>query len=106
LWLGVGARNVCAGRAVFGVTELYERDGLALVRGELPVWSWHAGVRGATGQSVSEAAFVIFHAQMKKHKKLEESIRKAISEAMDKEYTRVEEELVRINQQKGSTKSS
>jgi hypothetical protein len=50
-----------------------------------------------SGMSLSQAAGIILEAQVAQHKKLEEQIRKSVSEAMDEEYTRLEEELARIN---------
>ena len=50
-----------------------------------------------SGMSLSQAAGIILEAQITKHKKLEEDIRKMVSEAMQEEYTRLEEELARIN---------
>jgi hypothetical protein len=50
-----------------------------------------------SGMSLSQAAGIILEAQITKHKKLEEEIRKMVSEAMQEEYTRLEEELARIN---------
>jgi hypothetical protein len=51
----------------------------------------------ASGMSLSQAAGIILEAQVAQHKKLEEQIRKSVSEAIDAEYTRLEEELSRIN---------
>ena len=51
----------------------------------------------ASGMSLSQAAGIILEVQIPKHKKLEEEIRKMVSEAMQEEYTRLEEELARIN---------
>ena len=50
-----------------------------------------------SGMSLSQAAGIILEAQVAEHKQLEEQIRKGVSEAMDEEYTRLEEELARIN---------
>jgi hypothetical protein len=50
-----------------------------------------------SGMSLSQAAGIILEAQVAQHKKLEEQIRKGVSEAVDEEYTRLEEELARIN---------
>ena len=50
-----------------------------------------------SGMSLSQAAGIILEAQIAKHKKLEEAIRRTISEAMQEENRRFEEELVRIN---------
>ena len=47
--------------------------------------------------SVSQAAGIILEAQVAKHKKLEEEIRRTVSEAMQEENRRFEEELARIN---------
>ena len=50
-----------------------------------------------SGMSLSQAAGIILEAQVAEHKQLEEQIRKGVSEAMNEEYTRLEEELARIN---------
>ena len=47
--------------------------------------------------SLSQAAGILLEAQIAKHKKLEEAIRRTISEAMQEESRRFEEELARIN---------
>ena len=51
-----------------------------------------------SGMSLSQAAGIILEAQIAKHKKLEEAIRRTISEAMQEENQRFEEELVRSGQ--------
>jgi hypothetical protein len=50
-----------------------------------------------SGMSLSQAAGIILEAQIAKHKKLEEQIRKSVSEAMQEEYRHFEEEIARIN---------
>ena len=50
-----------------------------------------------SGMSLSQAAGILLEAQIAKHKKLEEAIRRTISEAMQEENRRFEEELARIN---------
>ena len=50
-----------------------------------------------SGMSLSQAAGIILEAQVAKHKQLEEEIRKTVSEAMQEENRRFEEELARIN---------
>ena len=50
-----------------------------------------------SGMSLSQAAGIILEAQVAQHKKLEEQIRKSVSEAMQEEYRHLEEELTRIN---------
>ena len=50
-----------------------------------------------SGMSLSQAAGIILEAQLAKHKKLEEAIRRMVSEAMQEENRRLEEELARIN---------
>ena len=54
-------------------------------------------VASASGMSLSQTAGIILEAQVAEHKQLEEQIRKGVSEAMDEEYMRLEEELARIN---------
>ena len=54
-------------------------------------------VASASGMSLSQAAGIILEAKVAEHKQLEEQIRTSVSEAMDEEYTRLEEELARIN---------
>jgi hypothetical protein len=50
-----------------------------------------------SGMSLSQAAGIILEAQVAKHKKLEEEIRRTVSEAMQEEYRHFEEKLARIN---------
>src|SRR5688572_31196214 len=50
-----------------------------------------------SGMSLSQAAGIILEAQIAKHKKLEEEIRRIVSEAMQEENRHLEEELARIN---------
>jgi hypothetical protein len=50
-----------------------------------------------SGMSLSQVAGIMLEAQVAKHKKLEEEIRKTVSEAMQEETRRLEEELARIN---------
>jgi hypothetical protein len=50
-----------------------------------------------SGMSLSQAAGIILEAQVTNHKKLEEEIRRTVSEAMQEENRRFEEELARIN---------
>src|SRR5688500_14327872 len=50
-----------------------------------------------SGMSLSQAAGIILEARITMHKQLEEDIRRKVSEAMQEEYTRFEEELARIN---------
>ena len=50
-----------------------------------------------SGMSLSRAAGIILEAQIAKHKKLEEEIRRRVSEAMQEENRRLEEELAQIN---------
>jgi enoyl-CoA hydratase/carnithine racemase len=50
-----------------------------------------------SGMSLSQVAGIILEAQITKHKKLEEEIRRTVSEAMQAENRRFEEELARIN---------
>ena len=50
-----------------------------------------------SGMSLSRAAGIILEAQIAKHKKLEEEIRRIVSEAMQEENRRLEEELAQIN---------
>ena len=52
----------------------------------------------ASGMTLSQAAGIILEAQVAQHKKLEEQIRKSVSEAMQEEYRHLEEELARINE--------
>jgi hypothetical protein len=51
----------------------------------------------ASGMSPSQAAGIILEARITMHKQLEEDIRRKVSEAMDAEYRRLEEELARLN---------
>ncbi len=46
-----------------------------------------------SGMSLSRTAGIILEAQIAKHKKLEEEIRRIVSEAMQEENRRLEEEL-------------
>jgi hypothetical protein len=50
-----------------------------------------------SGMSLSQAAGIILEAQVAKHKKLEEEIRRTVSEAMQEEYRHFEEKIARIN---------
>ena len=50
-----------------------------------------------SGMSLSQAAGIILEAQVAKHNKLEEEIRRTVSEAMQEEYRHFEEKLARIN---------
>jgi hypothetical protein len=50
-----------------------------------------------SGMSLSQAAGIILEARIMMHKQLEEDIRRKVSEAMDAEYRRFEEDLARIN---------
>ena len=56
----------------------------------------------ASGMTLSQAAGIILEAQVAQHKKLEEQIRKSVSEAMQEEYRHLEEELARINAPTGT----
>jgi hypothetical protein len=50
-----------------------------------------------SGMSLSQAAGIILEVQIAKHKKLEEEIRRMVSEAMREEYRHLEEELAQMN---------
>jgi ATP-dependent Lon protease len=50
-----------------------------------------------SGMSLSQAAGIILEAQVAKHQKLEEEIRRTVSEAMQEEYRHFEEQLARIH---------
>jgi hypothetical protein len=49
-----------------------------------------------TGMSVSHVGSIIFEAQMDKHTRLEESLRRMISKHFDEEYIRIEKKLKAI----------
>jgi hypothetical protein len=51
----------------------------------------------ASGISLSQTAGILLEARITMHKKLEEEIRRKVSEAMDAEYSRLEEALARMN---------
>jgi hypothetical protein len=50
-----------------------------------------------SGMSLSQTAGIILEAQMTKHQKLEEEIRRTVSEAMQEEFGHLEEKLARMN---------